>query len=105
MRERGRVSKGGGTDEQSGRRRSATMADAFFLRLSVRFLVSIQVFFLLSVPNVDSILRWGEMITTSPAHTCISKPSLVGLDILVAKKDGGAYSPSSAPNGLDYFMF
>ena len=45
MRERGRVSKGGGTDEQSGRRRSATMADAFFLRLSVRFLVSIQVFF------------------------------------------------------------
>ena len=31
--------------------------------------------------------------------------TVVGLDILVAKKDGGAYSPSSAPNGLDYFMF
>ena len=31
----------------------------FFLRLSIRFLVSIQVF---SVPNVDSIPGRGEMI-------------------------------------------
>ena len=107
MRERGR-DEGRGTS----RTRGGSAGDngrCFFstsVCLSVRPFPRFNSSFFLSVPNVDSILR--EMGRDDRGHgrpvpllirvLYPNRRARAGLDFLVAKKDGGAYSSSSAPN-------